>query len=48
MTCDREHPHTTTGTGRLLTVLSWAVLLFGLWLWGREITGLPDRTGGPA
>ncbi|MEU6506640.1 class F sortase [Streptomyces sp. NPDC046942] len=48
MTGDREHPHTTTGTGRLLTVLAWAVLLFGLWLWGRDITGLPDRTGGPA
>ncbi|WP_079178427.1 class F sortase [Streptomyces mangrovisoli] len=27
-------------TGRLLTALTWAVLLFGLWLWGSEVTGL--------
>ncbi|MGW0997632.1 class F sortase [Streptomyces sp. NPDC002520] len=34
-----------TGTGRLITVLAWAVLLCGLWLWGRDLTGLP---AGPA
>ncbi|MFJ4922129.1 class F sortase [Streptomyces sp. NPDC088725] len=28
----------TAGSGRLLTGLAWAVLLLGLWLWGREIT----------
>lgn len=33
------------GTGRLLTGAAWAVLLLGLWLWGREITDLPDRLG---
>ncbi|MGW2488574.1 class F sortase [Streptomyces sp. NPDC001606] len=40
----------TTGTGRLLTVLTWAVLLLGLWLWGREVTGVPQRRppDGPA
>jgi hypothetical protein len=31
----------TTGTGRLITALAWAVLLLGLWLWGRDLTGLP-------
>ncbi|MFG2883878.1 class F sortase [Streptomyces sp. NPDC048297] len=31
-----------TGTGRLTRVLAWAVLLLGLWLWGRDLTGLPD------
>ncbi|MET8175830.1 class F sortase [Streptomyces clavifer] len=29
----------TAGTGRLLTGVAWAVLLLGLWLWGREATG---------
>ncbi|MFI2200708.1 class F sortase [Streptomyces sp. NPDC020192] len=48
MTGDREYPHATTGTGRLITALAWALLLLGLWLWGREITGLPDRTDTPA
>ncbi|MFF5535483.1 class F sortase [Streptomyces cinerochromogenes] len=38
----------TTGTGRLLTVLTWALLLCGLWLWGRGVTGVPEGTGGPA
>lgn len=27
------------GSGRLLTGVAWAVLLLGLWLWGREATG---------
>ncbi|MEU0130522.1 class F sortase [Streptomyces sp. NPDC006289] len=27
-----------TGTGRLLTGVAWAVLLLGLWLWGRAAT----------
>ncbi|WP_031090883.1 class F sortase [Streptomyces sp. NRRL WC-3549] len=27
------------GSGRLLTGVAWAVLLLGLWLWGREGTG---------
>ncbi|MFF3844696.1 class F sortase [Streptomyces sp. NPDC002328] len=25
-------------SGRLLTVLAWALLLLGLWLWGREVS----------
>jgi sortase (surface protein transpeptidase) len=29
----------TAGTGRLLTGLAWAVLLLGLWLWGRDSAG---------
>jgi sortase (surface protein transpeptidase) len=31
------------GNGRLLTGVAWAVLLLGLWLWGRE---MPDGPGG--
>jgi sortase (surface protein transpeptidase) len=34
-----------SGTGRLLTGVTWAVLLFGLWLWGREVT---DVRHGPS
>ncbi|MBL1105257.1 class F sortase [Streptomyces sp. 5-8] len=30
----------TAGTGRLVTGLAWALLLFGLWLWGRGVTGV--------
>lgn len=45
MTDDRGH---TTGAGRFTTGLTWAVLLFGLWLWGRGVTGVPHgpATGG--
>ncbi|MCP3819516.1 class F sortase [Streptomyces sp. A3M-1-3] len=32
------------GTGRLITGLAWAVLLAGLWIWGRAITDVP-RSG---
>jgi sortase (surface protein transpeptidase) len=35
-----------SGTGRLLTAVAWAVLLLGLWLWGREVSDL--RHGGSA
>ncbi|MFG2632866.1 class F sortase [Streptomyces sp. NPDC048362] len=45
MTDDSEH---ATGTGRVITALAWAVLLFGLWLWGRGVTGLPGGTAGPS
>ncbi|CAM5370717.1 MULTISPECIES: class F sortase [Streptomyces] len=38
----------TTGTGRLVTGLVWALLLFGLWLWGRGVTGVPRDADGPA
>ncbi|MEU1098552.1 class F sortase, partial [Streptomyces sp. NPDC005877] len=34
----REH---TSGSGRLLTGVAWAVLLVALWLWGREVTDGP-------
>lgn len=44
MTGDRER---ATG-GRLLTGLAWALLLFGLWLWGRGLTGVPHGADGPA
>ncbi|MET9959039.1 class F sortase [Streptomyces sp. NPDC006326] len=43
----------SSGTGRLLTFAAWSVLVLGLWLWGREITGVPPgsyagRAGGTA
>ncbi|MCX5198370.1 class F sortase [Streptomyces sp. NBC_00249] len=35
-----------TAGGRLLTFAAWSVLVLGLWLWGKEITGVPP--GAPA
>ncbi|MFD9353263.1 class F sortase [Streptomyces sp. NPDC060031] len=37
-----------TGGGRLLTFAAWSVLVLGLWLWGREITGVPSPLTGQA
>ncbi|MFI5616860.1 class F sortase [Streptomyces sp. NPDC051567] len=37
-----------SGGGRLLTFAAWSVLVLGLWLWGREITGMPAPLAGPA
>jgi sortase (surface protein transpeptidase) len=42
MTDDRE---CSAGTGRLITALAWTVLLLGLWLWGRGVSGVPQGTG---
>ncbi|MFC8272344.1 class F sortase [Streptomyces sp. NPDC057271] len=36
-----------SGNGRMLTGATWAVLLLGLWLWGREITDGPGGTSAP-
>ncbi|WP_037676488.1 class F sortase [Streptomyces griseus] len=36
----------SSAAGRLLTGLIWAVLLLGLWLWGREVTDLPQGRSG--
>ncbi|MFC9845429.1 class F sortase [Streptomyces sp. NPDC060223] len=33
--------------GRLLTGVAWAVLLLGLWLWGREVTDVRPGTSAP-
>ncbi|MDQ0984681.1 class F sortase [Streptomyces sp. V2I9] len=43
-------PDRPAGNGRLLTGVTWAVLLLGLWLWGKEagggFGGLPAPTTG--
>ncbi|MFF0202225.1 class F sortase [Streptomyces sp. NPDC005017] len=41
-------PERASGTGRFLTGLAWAVLLFALWLWGQQITGVRNGTAAPA
>jgi hypothetical protein len=35
------------GSGRLVTGVAWAVLLSGLWLWGREATDGPGGSSAP-
>ncbi|WP_318203356.1 class F sortase [Streptomyces sp. SCL15-4] len=35
------------GTGRPAAVLAWALLLCGLWLWGREVSDGTHGTDGP-
>lgn len=42
---DRER---SSGSARLLTAVTWAVLLCGLWLWGQEVTGVPRNVPGYA
>ncbi|WP_329385097.1 class F sortase [Streptomyces sp. NBC_01351] len=34
--------------GRLLTFAAWSVLVLGLWLWGRQLTGVPAPLAGQA
>lgn len=38
----------SSGGGRLLTFAAWSVLVLGLWLWGRQITGAPAPLAGQA
>ncbi|MFE0175698.1 class F sortase [Streptomyces sp. NPDC059002] len=37
----------SSGTGRLLTGVAWAVLLVGLWLWGSDMTDLRGGLSAP-
>ncbi|MBC2904992.1 class F sortase [Streptomyces cupreus] len=39
--------HRPALSGRLLTGMAWAVLLLGLWLWGRDVTDVRDGTSAP-
>jgi sortase (surface protein transpeptidase) len=41
-----DHEH-SAGTGRLLTGVAWAVLLLGLWLWGRAVTDVRQGISAP-
>ncbi|MFD3516233.1 class F sortase [Streptomyces sp. NPDC058657] len=36
-----------SGKGRMLTGVAWAVLLLGLWLWGRDLTDGPGGISAP-
>lgn len=38
----------SSGSGRLMTFAAWTVLVLGLWLWGRQITGVPAPLTGQA
>ncbi|MEE1752352.1 class F sortase [Streptomyces sp. SP18CS02] len=35
------------GGGRLLTGVAWALLLLGLWLWGKDVSGGPGGLSAP-
>ncbi|WP_405908389.1 class F sortase [Streptomyces sp. NBC_00828] len=37
----------SSAAGRLLTGVAWAVLLLGLWLWGREVTDVRQGISAP-
>ncbi|SNX61094.1 sortase family protein [Streptomyces sp. TLI_55] len=39
--------HDTRTSGRLLTGVAWALLLLGLWLWGREVTDVRNGISAP-
>ncbi|MFD3502798.1 class F sortase [Streptomyces sp. NPDC058678] len=42
-----DHERHSSGTGRLMTGVAWAVLLLGLWLWGREVTDVRPGISAP-
>jgi sortase (surface protein transpeptidase) len=42
-----EREPSSSGRGRLLMGVVWAVLLLGLWLWGREVTDVGHGISGP-
>ncbi|MFE9454915.1 class F sortase [Streptomyces sp. NPDC006739] len=43
-----DHGERSSGTARLLTGVTWAVLLLGLWLWGRGVSDVRQSASGPA
>ena len=44
---EREARDQASGGGRLLTGVAWALLLLGLWLWGREFTDVRHGMSSP-
>ncbi|AIV36258.1 class F sortase [Streptomyces sp. MPA0124] len=47
-TASETTPTTAAAGGRLVTGIAWAVLLLGLWLWGREATDVREGISRPA
>ncbi|WP_151476488.1 class F sortase [Streptomyces albicerus] len=43
----RDDGERTSGSGRLLMGVAWALLLLGLWLWGREVTDVRQGISAP-
>ncbi|WP_221355783.1 class F sortase [Streptomyces beigongshangae] len=44
---NRENRERASGRGRLLVGVAWALLLLGMWLWGREVTDIRQGMSSP-
>lgn len=47
MSDDMPEHGRSSGAGRLVTGVAWAVLLLGLWLWGRDLTDVRQGIAAP-